>query len=120
MIQRTERKANKTTNIRRCQHDRIIKGPSEKTHSNHSNHNNNIEEKTQTQNNIEIELNNSKINNTSYDRQSFTNEEESDSDDDDDVPPLATRYNTKGNDIDSDDDDDNGDVTAMESRYNNT
>ena len=109
-----ERKANKATNIRRCKYDRIIKGPSEKTHSNH---NDNIEKitQTQTQNNIEIELNNSKINNTSYDRQSFTNEEESSSNGNDDIPPLATRYNTKGNDIDSDDDDDNGDVSTMES-----
>ena len=87
MIQRTDTKANKITNIRRGQHNRIIKGPLEKNHSNHSNHNDNIEEVTQIQNNIEIELNNSKINNTNYDIQSFTNEEESGSGDN--IPTLT-------------------------------
>ena len=82
---------------------------------------------TQTQNNLEIELNSNKIHNSSYDRQSFTNEKESDSDDNDKVPLLVPGYNSKGieidsddEEIDSDDDDANEDVSAMKSLYNNT
>lgn len=72
--------------IRRGSNNVIIKGPSEKTRSS------SIEEITQKQNTIKIELDENKINNTSYDQQSFNNAEESDSDDnnDNDIPPLAT------------------------------
>ena len=86
--------------IRRGSDNGNIKGPSEKIRSS------SIEEITQKQNTIEIELNKNKINNTSYDKQSFNNAEESDSndDDDDDVPPLATWYDAKGNERDSDND----------------
>ena len=72
--------------IRRGSNNGIIKGPSEKIRSN------SIEEITQKQNTIEIELNKNKINNTSYNKHPFNNAEESDSNDDDVdiVQPLAT------------------------------
>ena len=70
-----ETKANKTMTIRRDQNNRIIKGSLENNHSNHSKHNDFQEEIIQIQSNvmnpkkaqIKIELNESQINNTSYD-----------------------------------------------------
>ena len=102
--------------IRRGSNNVIIKGPSEKTRSN------SIEEITQKQNTIEIELNKNKINNTSYDRQSFNNAEESDSDDDDKEPLLVPRSNSKGIEIDSDDEEiysDGNDKNKHESEKKN-
>ena len=93
--------------IRRGSDNGNIKGPSEKIRSS------SIEEITQKQNTIEIELNKNKINNTSYDKQSFNNAEESDSDDDDKEPPLIHRSNSKGIEIDSDDEEMYSDCNDM-------
>ena len=76
--------------IRRGQNNRIIKGPLENNHSNHSKQNNNQEEIIQIQSNatnpkksqIEIELTENQINNTSCDVQSFNDNETSSSNSD--------------------------------------
>ena len=74
--------------IRRGLDNSFIKGPSEKIRSSSK------EEIAQQQNTIEIELNKNKINNTSYDKQSFNNTEE-------DISQLATQYNVKGKESES-------------------
>ena len=73
--------------IRQGQNNRIIKDPLENNHSNHSKHNDNQKEIIQIQSNamnpkksqIEIELNENQINNTSYDVKSFNDDETSSS-----------------------------------------
>ena len=91
--------------IRQGQNNRIIKGPLENNHSNHSKHNDNQEKIIQIQSNatnpkksqIEIELNENQINNTSYDVQSF-NDNETSSSNSTNGDAKSTAFNDKDRD----------------------